>query len=167
MITAVTTTHLRRRLVHALIAVVVSPCLTVWAAQATPPPTQQPPAAPSLTDRYAIRGCLSRSKLTHLDPQGQVPPQLPDILQVTSIKVIRSQVKALEGHQVEVIGTLRGVPGQENGILVAGSDKGRIYLGGADSSLGSDLAPARVDSPTINADTIKDLAPSCTVAEPK
>jgi len=167
MIAAVTKTYLPPRLVHALIAVVVSPCLTLWAAQATQQPTPQPPAGPSLTDRFAIRGCLSRSKLTQVDPQQPIPLQLPGTLHVTSIRVIRSQVKALDGHQVEVIGTLRGIPGQETGILIAGSDKGRIYLGGADPSLGSDLAPARVDSPTINAYTIKDLAPSCTVTAPE
>jgi hypothetical protein len=154
-------------LVHALIAVVVSPCLTLWAAQDPQQPAQQPPAGPSLTDRYAIRGCLSGSKLTQLDPQQPIALQLPTTLHVTSIRVIRNQVKALDGHQVEVLGTLRGIPGQETGILIAGSENGRLYLGGGDPRLGSDLAPARVDSPTINAYTIKDVAASCTAADSK
>ena len=39
----------------------------------------------------------------------------------------------------EVIGTLRGIPGQENGILIGESDKARVYIGGADRTLGEDL----------------------------
>lgn len=61
----------------------------------------------------------------------------------------------------EVIGTLRGIPGQENGILIGESDKARVYIGGADRTLGEDLEPVR-QLPTINAYTIKDLSPTCT-----
>src|SRR5262245_28215284 len=152
-----------RLVLHALTALVVAPCLALGPAEATP----QSGARPPLTNRVAIRGCLTRSKLTHVDPQDQIPLELPDVLRVTSIRVIRSQVKALDGHQVEVIGTLRGIPGQENGIVVADSDKGRVIIGGADKSLGEDLAPGNVQSPTINAYTIKDLAPACSAAQPK
>ena len=164
MMIAVTYTQPRARLVlHALIAVVLGPCLTLWAAEASP----LPQAKPQLAKRLAIHGCLSRSKLTHVDPQDPIPLELPDTLRVMSIRVIRGQVKALDGHQVEVIATLHGIPGQENGILIADSDRGRVYIGGADRSLGEDLAPGHEETPTINAYTIKDLAPACTVAEPK
>src|SRR5215510_533939 len=145
----------------ALIVIVLGPCL-LWAAEAAP----QPGPRTQLPNRVAIRGCLTRSKLTHVDSKDPIPLELPDVLRVTSIRVIRSQVKALDGHEVEVIGTLRGIPGQENGILIADSDKARVFIGGADRSLGEDLAPFR-ESPTINAYTIKDLGPSCASAQPK
>jgi hypothetical protein len=49
--------------------------------------------------------------------------------------VIRDQVKALNGHTVEVVGMLRGIPGQETGLLIADSDDVKIYLGGGDARL--------------------------------
>jgi hypothetical protein len=76
-------------------------------------------------------------------------------------------VKALDGHQVELIGTLRGIPGQENGVLVADSDKGRLYIGGGDKNLGSDLETGRIEPPTMYARTIKDIAPTCTTGPSK
>ena len=122
----------------------------------------QQPAAPAQNDgRVTIRGCLTGSKLTHLEPQGTIPLQLPETLFVTSIRVIRDQVKALDKHQVEVIGTLHGIPGQETGLLVAGSDKAKIYLGGGDPRLGQDLAPGTQPAPGIQAYTIKDVGPMC------
>jgi hypothetical protein len=81
--------------------------------------------------------------------------------------VIRSQVKALDGHQVELVGVLRGIPGQETGVLVAESDKGKVYLGGGDPNLGQDLASARAEPPTIHVNTIKDVASACTAQQPK
>jgi hypothetical protein len=87
-------------------------------------------------------------------------------LKVTSIRVIRDQVKALNGHQVEVTGSLRAIPGMETGILVADSDNAKLYLGGADPKLGSDLNVARNEPPTIHAQMIKGVAESCTT-QPK
>jgi hypothetical protein len=119
-------------------------------------------AAPksSASKGVVIRGCLNGSKLTHIEPED-ASLNLPDVLQVSSIKVIRSQVKALDGHQVELIGSLRGVPGQDKGLLVADSDKAKFYLGGPDKSLGESDNVERVEPPTINARTIKDIAPTC------
>lgn len=118
-------------------------------------------AAPKGT---VIRGCLTGSKLTHIDPDVATP-NLPDILRVTSIRVIRSQVKALDGHQVEVIGTLSGIPGQDKSVLVADSDKAKVYVGGGDKNLGEDFGTGRIEPPTIHAHTIKDLADSCTAGK--
>ena len=125
--------------------------------------TQEPATAPKPQSLkgVVIRGCLTGSKLTHIEP-GDPSLTLPDRLRVTSIKVIRSQVKALDGHQVELVGLLRGIPGHEPGLLVAESDKGKVYLGGGDPNLGQDLASARAEPPTIHANTIKDVAPACT-----
>jgi hypothetical protein len=123
--------------------------------------------APS--SRVTLRGCLTGSTLTHVDPRDPPRLELPDKLRVTSIRVIRDQVKALDNHQVEVIGTLHDVPGQEsqeNGLLVVDSDKGKLYLGGGDPRLGQDLAPPNPGSPRIHADTIKDLAAACTAIPP-
>jgi hypothetical protein len=118
-----------------------------------------------------IRGCLTGSKLTHIDPQTELPAdlalKLPDRLTVTSIRMIRDQVKALNGHQVEVTGALRGVPGMETGILVAESDNAKLYLGGGDPTLGSDLSVARYEPPTIYAQMIKEIAAACDPVPPK
>jgi hypothetical protein len=122
------------------------------------PATAPKPQAPK---GVVIRGCLTGSKLTHVEP-GDASLTLPDRLRVTSTKVIRSQVRALDGHQVELVGLLRGIPGQETGLLGAESDKGKVYLGGGDPDLGQDLASARAEPPTIHANTIKDVAPACT-----
>jgi hypothetical protein len=138
----------------------------------TPLDAVQESAAPKPQPRkgVVIRGCLTGSKLTHIDPQTQLPAdlalKLPDTLKVTSIRVIRDQVKALNGHQVEVTGSLRAIPGMETGILVADSDNAKLYLGGADPKLGSDLNVARNEPPTIHAQMIKGVAESCTT-QPK
>lgn|SRR5262245_45092615 len=128
-------------------------------------------AKPRPRKGVVIRGCLTGSKLTHIDPQTELPPdlelKLPDTLTVTSIRVIRDQVKALNRHQVEVTGTLRGIPGMETGILVADSDNAKIYLGGGDPTLGSDLSVARYEPPTIDAQMIKDVAAACDPVPPK
>jgi hypothetical protein len=133
---------------------------------AATPRAQQPAVAPKAqpTNGVVIRGCLTGSKLTHIDP-ADATLTVPDVLRVKSISVIRSQVTALDGHQVELIGTLRGIPGQENGVLVADSDKGRLYLGGGDTRLGDDLAVGRAEPPTMYARTIKDIAPACTAGQ--
>ena len=138
--------------------------LVITAMAFTSGQTPQEPATapkPQLPTGVIIRGCLTGSKLTHIEP-GDPSLTLPDRLRVTSIKVIRSQVKALDGHQVELVGLLRGIPGQETGLLVAESDKGKVYLGGGDPNLGQDLGSARAEPPTIHANTIKDVAPACT-----
>jgi hypothetical protein len=87
----------------------------------------------------------------------------PDSLGVNAIRVIRGQVKALNGHQVELIGTVEGV-GPQKGTLVSNSDRLKVYLGGGDPNLGEDLR--RSVRPTFNAQTIKDIAPTCT-AQPR
>jgi len=133
----------------------------------------QEAAAPKPEPRKGVvmRGCLTGSKLIHIDPQTELPAdlmlKLPDTLKVTSIRAIRDQVKALNGHQVEVTGALRGIPGMETGVLVADSDNAKVYLGGGDPKLGSDLAVARNEPPTINAQMIKDVAEKCAAAPPK
>jgi hypothetical protein len=118
-----------------------------------------------------IRGCLTGSKLTHIDPRTELPAdlarKLPDKLMVTSIRVIRDQVKALNGHQVEITGALRGIPGMETGILVAESGNAKLYLGGGDPTLGSDLSVARYEPPTIYAQMITEVAAACDPVPPK
>jgi hypothetical protein len=129
---------------------------------------QQAAAAPQPRQPtgVVIRGCLAGSKVTHIDTEDPTP-NIPGTLSVSSIRVIRSQVKALNGHQVELIGTLHGIPGQENGLLVTDSDNVRFYLGGGDRSLGEDVSMAHGDPPRIYAHTIKDIAPVCTANQPK
>jgi hypothetical protein len=83
----------------------------------------------------------------------------PESLGISGIRVIRSQLKALNGHQVELIGNVEGVGQQKNGILVVDSDKGKFYLGGGDPSLGEDFR--RSVPPTFYAHTVRDIAPAC------
>jgi hypothetical protein len=155
-------TAVRRSVVAALAAIAgiaASIFTSVEAGQETATPQ------PQSRKGVVIRGCLTGSKLTHLDPQNLEPPtlalKLPDTLRVSSIRVIRNQVKALNGHQVEITGALRSIPGMETGLLVGDSDNARLYIGGADPSLGSDLYVARNEPPTIYAQMIKDVADTC------
>ena len=137
---------------------------TLGAVQETTAPKSQPRSG------LVIRGCLTGSTPIHVDPQTQpadLQLKLPDKLTVTSIRVIRSQVKALNGHLVEVTGALRGIPGIETGLLVADSGNAKIYLGGGDPNLGSDQQVARYESPTIHAQMIKDIAAACDASAPK
>jgi hypothetical protein len=148
------------------VALIISGAVTaLGAVQETTAPKSQPRSG------LVIRGCLTGSTLIHVDPQTQLPAdlqlKLPDKLTVTSIRVIRSQVKALNGHLVEVTGALRGIPGIETGLLLADSGNAKIYLGGGDPNLGSDHRVARYESPTIHAQMIKDIAAACDAAPPK
>src|SRR5262245_41033860 len=107
-------------------AIVVGFFTSTEAIQEKAAPKSQP------SKGVVIRGCLTASKLTHVDPQNLAADlvlKLPDTLKVTSIRVIRDQVKALNGHQVEITGALRGIPGMGTGILVADSDNGKLYIG--------------------------------------
>jgi hypothetical protein len=155
-----------RRVLTAIATTAVSAsfCTPLDAIQEAAAPRPQPRAG------IVIRGCLTGSKLTHIDPQTQLPAdlvlKLPDTLKVTSIRVIRDQVKALSGHQVDVTGALRGIPGMENGMLVVDSENGKLYLGGGDPKLGSDLSVSRNEPPTIHAQMIKDVAETC-ASQPK
>jgi hypothetical protein len=156
--------RLRRLVLSATVTLLVITAIGSTSSQTTQEPATVP--KPQALKGVVIRGCLTGSKLTNIEP-GDPSLTLPDRLRVTSIKVIRSQVKALDGHQVELVGQLRGIPGQETGLLVVDSDKGRVYLGGGDPNLGQDLGPARAEPPTIHAHTIKDVAAACTVQQPK
>jgi hypothetical protein len=124
--------------------------------------TPQEPAVKLQTPKgVVIRGCLTGSKLTHIEPvQLDASVDIPDVLRVSSIRVIRGQVKALNGHKVELIGSLRGVPGQERGLLVGESGAGRVYIGGSPKNLG-DQPAERIEPPTMHANTIKDIAETC------
>jgi hypothetical protein len=122
----------------------------------------QEPAPAQPLKGIAVRGCLSGSRLTHVEPADPGAP-LPAALGVAGIRAIRGQLKALNGHQVELIGTVEGVRPQ-NGILVAESDKARFYLGGGDPRLGEDLR--RTVPATFYAHTVKDLAATC-AAQPQ
>src|SRR5262249_57080846 len=120
---------------------------------------QQPADGVRPVKGVRIRGGLGGSTLRHIDTDDSTP-NLPDTLTVSSIRVIRSQLKALDGHQVELIGTLRGIPGQENGILVVDSDKGRFYIGGGDPRLGDGFRLAGRIPPTNFAPTPQTLPTS-------
>jgi hypothetical protein len=121
-------------------------------------PAQGPPVAAQPLKGIVVRGCLTGARLTHVEPVDSDMP-FPDSLGVNGIRVIRSQLKALNGHQVELIGNVEGVGQQNSGILVAESDKGRFYIGGGDPSLGEDFR--RKVPATFYAHTVKNIAPTC------
>jgi|SRR5690349_4002309 len=120
-------------------------------------------AKPAKPKGVVIRGCLTGWTLTHLDPDDATL-NIPDKLRVRSLRVIRDQVTALNGHQVEVIGSLSGIPGQSRSVLVTDSDKAKLYIGGGDKNLGEDLGVDRNEPPTVYARTIKDVAEKCPAA---
>jgi hypothetical protein len=150
-----------RRIVVVSILSAVLAGLTLTAA-----PREQDAATKPATPKGSavIRGCLTGGKLIHIEP---IEPQdhalkIPDNLKVGSLRVLRDQVKGLDGHQVEIIGTLRGIPGMDQGVPLTDSQSSpKVYIGGADKNLGEDLHPERSEPPTIYAKTIKDLAPEC------
>jgi hypothetical protein len=155
--------RLRRSGLSAIVTIAVGAGVAGAADQAAPQTAGRTSQAAS---GAVVRGCLAGSKLTAIvsdDPKST----LPDTLRVRSIRVIRSQLKTLDGHQVELTGTLQGIPGQDNGVLVVDSDKGKVYIGGGDTSLGEDFGTARIEPPTIYAHTIRDIAPACTANQSK
>jgi len=128
--------------------------------------SQEPgPVKAKPTNTVVVRGCLNGSTVRHIETDD-LRPNVPDKLRVRVDRVIRGQLKALDGHQVELNGTMRGIPGEETGILVADSDNGKVYLGGGDPNLGNDLVTGN-QPPTVYAKTIKDIAPSCPAFKPK
>jgi hypothetical protein len=131
--------------------------LSASAAQESAPAAAQP------VKGTVVRGCLSGSRLTHVEPEDPGLPY-PDALRVNGVRAIRSALKALTGHQVELIGTVEGV-GEQNGILLAESDKLKFYIGGGDPRLGEDLR--HIVPPTIYAHTVKNLAPTCDAPQGK
>jgi hypothetical protein len=141
-----------------LMALVVSAGSAPGAQQAA----QQPAPAPKPVSNFVIRGCLAGAKLKQIEPHDP-PIKLPDEVRITTTRAIRDQVKALNGHQVELTGALHGVPGVETGVLIGDSDHAKIYVGGGDPNLGSDLVMQ--EPPTLHTKTIKDVAPSCATAK--
>lgn len=141
-----------------ILAIVAAACfgsVTILARQA--------PAKPAKPKGAVIRGCLTGWKLTHVDPEDATL-NIPDVLRVKSLRVIRDQVTGLNGHQVELIGALSGIPGQSRSVLVTDSDKAKLYIGGGDRNLGEDFGVAGNEPPTIYVRTIKDVAEKCTAA---
>jgi hypothetical protein len=120
---------------------------------------------PAKPKGVVIRGCLTSWKLTHVDPDDAML-KIPDVLRVKSLRVIRDQVTGLNGHQVELIGSLSGIPGQSRSVLVSDGDKAKLYIGGGDTNLGNDLGVDRNEPPTIYVRTIKDVAEKCTAPTP-
>jgi hypothetical protein len=141
----------------AIVAAIVSIPATFAAAQATQEGAEVKAKPPTTV---TVRGCLNGSTITRIETTDH-RPTVPDKLQVKVDRVIRGQLKSLNGHQVELNGTIRHIPGEETGILVADSDKGKVYLGGGDANLGNDLVVKGNQPPTIYARMIKDVAASC------
>jgi len=150
----------RRRLLASAATISLAATMIVCVAAAT---QDQAPAAKPLKG-IAVRGCLTGSRLTHVEA-ADPGTTFPASLGINAIRAIRTQLKTLNGHQVELIGSVEGVGPQTGGILVSESDKAKVYLGGGDPSLGDDFR--RIVPPTFYANTIRDLAPACTAQSHK
>jgi hypothetical protein len=143
-----------------LITIVIRAGSAPGAQQAAQEPAPVPKPKP--VSNFVIRGCLAGAKLKQIEPHDP-PIKLPDEVRITTTRAIRDQVKALNGHQVELTGALHGVPGVETGVLIGDSDHAKVYVGGGDPNLGNDLVMQ--EPPTLHAKTIKDVAPSCATAK--
>jgi hypothetical protein len=147
-----------------LLSIIVTTAAMSSAAAARGPIAQTQEAGPSPrtqpTNQHVVRGCLNGSALTDIEPASP-PVTFPEKLRVTSPRVIRDQVKALTGHRVELTGALFGVPGVEEGALIADSGAVKIYIGGRDPNITDDLLVNANDPPSIRATMIRDLAPTC------
>src|SRR5262245_19021110 len=141
-----------------LFVITIAAMSSAAVAQDSTQPSQEPAASPPPrpTNNYVIRGCLSGSTLTDIEPTPP-PLKLPEKLRVVSTRTIRDQVKTLSGHHVELTGALSGVPGVEEGILISDSGAVRVFLGGADPNLGQDLVVNQNKHPTVRALMIKDV----------
>jgi hypothetical protein len=129
-------------------------------AVAQPPPSASKPAGNK--NAVTLRGCLSGSMLTHVEPTGPLL-EAPSSLRTTGSRAMRGQLKEVNGHTVELTGVLKGVTNVATGGLVKDTGKTKIYVGGSEKRTGSDamMAQGRVELPTLDVSALADIAPQC------
>jgi hypothetical protein len=143
-------------------------------ARAQEPPAQPTPspAPPASTGKpqpkknvVVVRGCLSGSMLTHTEAPESVS-SVPETLRTTGSRAVRGTLKEIDGHTVELIGTLKGLGNQASGALVKDTGKTKIYVGGTERRTGQDrmMDDQRVELPTLDVSSVKDIAPQCNPA---
>jgi hypothetical protein len=115
-----------------------------------------------------VRGCVSGSLLTNTEARDY-SPDIPNDVRITGSRSIRGLLKELDGHQVEVTGTLKGVTGLATGGLVKDTGKTKIYVGGTERhdepTLTIDQQMEKLRGPTLEVASVKDIAPACAVGQ--
>jgi hypothetical protein len=126
------------------------------------PPTDSKPAEskPNPNKNLVIlRGCVSGSMLTNTEPNDYVLI-VPGTVRTTGSRAMRGQLKELDGHTVELTGTLKGMNNVAQGALVKDTGKTKIYVGGAERRNDNTLEE-RIQLPTLDVSSLKDIAPQC------
>lgn len=128
------------------------------------PPTDAKPADSKPTankNLVTVEGCVSGSMLTSTEAKGGTL-EVPGTIRTTGSRAMRGQLKELHGHTVELTGILKGMNNVAQGALVKDNGKTRIYIGGAEKRTGGDdQLQERIQLPTLDVSSVKDIAPQC------
>jgi hypothetical protein len=128
---------------------------------AQPQPTDPQPDSKQSKNTIVVRGCVNGSMLTHAEAREYVST-VPGTMRITGRRSIRGMLKELEGHQVEVIGTLKGGrTSQETGALVKDTGKTKVYIGGTERRTAEDRMMQTPPLPTLDVSSVKDIASPC------
>jgi hypothetical protein len=139
-------------------AVIVAAVAATIGAIQQPPPTDNKPA--SNKNVVVVRGCVSGSMLTNTEPKDYVLI-VPGTIRTTGSRAMRGQLKEVNGHTVELTGTLKGMNNVAQGALVKETGKTKIYVGGAERRNGDNMLDERLQLPTLDVSSLKDIAPQC------
>jgi hypothetical protein len=149
-----------------ILIVAMAAFMAVGAAQSQPPappqPTDNKPVDKN-TDKNTIvaRGCVNGGMLTRLEAREYVST-VPSTVRILGSRSVRGMLKEMEGHQVEVVGTLKGGRGsQETGALVKDTGKTKIYVGGTERRTAEDRMMQTPPLPTLDVKSVKDIANAC------
>jgi hypothetical protein len=128
------------------------------------PPTDSKPAESKSTSNknlVTVEGCVSGSMLTNTEPKSGTL-EVPGTVRTTGSRAMRGQLKELNGHTVELTGILKGMENVAQGALVKDTGKTKIYIGGAEKRTGGDdQLQQRIQLPTLDVSSVKDIAPQC------
>jgi hypothetical protein len=143
-----------------LIAAVLA--VAAAAAQQPQPSPDQKPKPGSDKNVVVVRGCISGSILTKTTPREYVLV-IPSTLHISGNRAMRGQLKEVNGHTVELTGTLKGLTNLATGALVKDTGKTKIYVGGTERRMGDDaiMDQQRINPPTLDVSSVKDIAPQC------
>ena len=108
---------------------------------------------------------MSGSTLTHVEAH-EYTSSVPQTLRTTGSGAVRGALKEANGHTVELTGTLKGLGNQASGAVVKDTGKTKIYVGVTERRNGQDrtMDQQRVEVPTLDVSSVKDIAPRCNPA---
>ena len=156
--------------IAALTMIVTVGANTVARAQQppSPPKSPQPPANSKPQTKknvVVVGGCMNGSTLTHAEGR-QYMSNVPETLRTTGSRSVRALLKEVDGHTVELTGTLSGLGNQATGAKVKDTGKSKIYVGAGERRVGGNapdrtIDEQRVEVPTLDVSSVKDIAPHC------